>query len=77
MEQTSTVDGCLLFGVSLNFEKNMFSSEELTIGTRTDGQIDSSKTAYQKISRKPKDKESANEENKQFDPGGKGGEPPL
>ena len=25
----------------------------------------------------PKDNESANEENKQFDPDGKGGEPPL
>ena len=25
----------------------------------------------------PKDKESANQENKQFEPGGKGGEPPL
>ena len=30
-----------------------------------------------KMSRKPKDKESVNEENKQFDPGGKEGEPPL
>ena len=29
------------------------------------------------ISRKPKDKELANKENKKFDPGGKGGKPTL
>ena len=29
------------------------------------------------MSHKPKDKESVNKENKQFDPGGKGGDPPL
>ena len=58
MEQTSTVDGCLLVGVSSNLGKTIFPLEELVIDS-------------------PKDKESANKQNTQFDPGGKGGEPLL
>ena len=58
IEQTSTVDGCLLVGVNSNLEKHIFSLQELVIGL-------------------PKENESANKENKQFDPSGKGEEPPL
>ena len=57
----TTVDCCLLVGVSSNLGGNSFFLEELIC---------------KKKSRKPKDNESANEE-KQFDPGGKEGEPPL
>ena len=70
MKQTSTVDGCLLVGVSSDLGKNIFFLEELVIGTQTNSQIDSSKIVCQKM-RKPKDKAEANEESKQFDPGGK------
>ena len=58
MEQTSTVGGCLLVGVSSNLGENLFPLEELAMGLT-------------------KDKESANEENDQLAPGGKGGEPSL
>ena len=58
------------------FGEKHFSLEELVIGTQADSQIDSSKIVYETISHK-EDKESANEENMQFDPGGKWGEPPL
>ena len=58
MEQTTTVDGCLLVGLSSNLGKNSFPLEELVIGL-------------------PKDNESANVKNKQFDLGGKKGEPPF
>ena len=36
MEQTSTVDGCLLVGVSSNLGKNIFSLEELVIDSPKD-----------------------------------------
>ena len=54
----TTVDGCLLVGVSSILGGDIFPPEELIIGL-------------------PKDKESANEENEQFDPGGKGKKPPF
>ena len=54
----TTVDGCLLAGVSSKLGRNLFPLEEL-------------------VTDLPKNKESANEENKQFDPGGKGGKPSL
>ena len=66
--------GCLPAGVGSNLEGNS-SPTERDIGTRAGSvattPVDSSKTASLQTSRKPK----ANEENKQFDPGGKGGEP--
>ena len=76
MEQ-ATVDGCLLVDGSSDLGGNTFSLEELVvIGTQPDSQT-SSKVFCQKKSRKPEDNELDNEENKQFDLGGKGGEPPL
>ena len=51
----TTVDGCLLVGMSLILGRNIFSLEELV---------------FKKMNRKPKDNEPASEENKQFDPGG-------
>ena len=63
------------------FEGNIFFLEELGIGMQTDSQTPTyfalSKTVCIKMSRKSKDKGSANEENKHFDPCGKGGEPQL
>ena len=76
-EQTSTVDGCLFVGVSSNLGEKHFSLEEFVIGTQTDSQIDLSKIVCQKISPKVENNEPDNEENKQFDPCGKGGEPSL
>ena len=51
----TTVDGCLLIGVSSNLGGSMFYLEELVC---------------KKMSCKPEDNEPASEENKQFDPGG-------
>ena len=76
MERT-TVDGCSLVDENSNFGENIFFLEELAIGTQTDNQTASSKAVCQKISCKPEDKELISDENKQFDPGGKGGEPTL
>ena len=73
MEQTSTVDDCLLVGVSLNLGNNIFSLEELVIGTQTDSQIDSSKVVCQKMSRKSEDKKSAKEKTSSLIPVEKGG----
>ena len=77
----TTVDGCLLVGVSSNLGGNTFSLTELAIGTWTDSQTSapsaSSNTVFLQTSRKPGNSEPAGKENKQFDPGGKGGEPPL
>ena len=70
----TTVDGCLLVGVSSNLGANTFSLTDFAIGTRTDSQTStpsaSSKTVFLQISRKPGDSEPVSEENKQFDPGG-------
>ena len=73
----TTVDGCLLAGVSSNLGGNVFPLEELGIGMQTDSQTPtsfaSSKTVFLQMSRKPGDSEPASEENKQLDPGGEEG----
>ena len=75
-----TAEGCLLVSVGSNLGGNTFSPTERIIGTRagsvTTTPIVSSKTASMQTRRKPKDKKTGSEENKQFDPGEKGGEPP-
>ena len=75
--ESTTVDGRLLVGVSSNLGGNIFSLEQLGIGSQTDSQTPtsfaSSKPVFLQMSCKPDDNELANEENKQFDPGGKGG----
>ena len=76
MERTP-VDDCLLVDENSNLGENIFFLQELAIGTQTDSQTASSKAVCQKISCKPEGKELINEENKQFDPSGKGGEPTL
>ena len=58
--------GCLPAGVGLSFGENTLSLAETTPPPAASNSI------FLQASRKPK----ANEENKQFDPGGKGGEPP-
>ena len=76
MEGT-TVDGCSLVDGSSDLGETTFSLEELIIGRQPDSQTStsfaSSKIVCQKMSHKPKGKELANKENKQFDPGRKGG----
>ena len=76
MERT-TVDGCLLVDGSSDLGETTFSLKEFVIGAQTDSSIASSKIIFLQMSSKTKDKELANEENKQFDPGGKVREPPL
>ena len=75
----TTAAGCLTGSVSSDLGGNTSLPTKRVIGTRA-GSVtttpDSSKPASQQTRRKPKDKETGNEENKQFDPGGKGGEPP-
>ena len=67
-------------GVGSNFGGNTFSLAEIDVGRRADSEITTpstaSNTVFLQTSRKPKDKKTVSEENKQFDPGGKGGEPP-
>ena len=73
-----TAEGCLLVGVGSNLCG--ISPTKRIIGTRagsvTTTPIASSKTASMQTRRKPRDKKTGSEENKQFDPGEKGGEPP-
>ena len=68
----TTADGCLLVGVSSSLGGNTFfpDSESTTPPA-------ASNTIFLQASRKPEDKEKCSKENKQFDPGGKGGDPPL
>ena len=77
----TTVDGCLLAGVSLDLGGNVFPLEELGIGIQTDSRTPkyfaSSKTAFLQMSRKPGNNEPTGGKNKKFDPGRKEGEPPL
>ena len=77
----TTVDSCSFVDGSSDLGGNTFSLEDLVIGTQTDDQtltsLVSSKKLFLQMSCKPEDNELANEENKQFDPGGKGGGPPL
>ena len=67
-------------GLGSNSGGNTFSLAEIAVGRRAHNEITTPSTASNTVSlqasRKPKDKKTANEENKQFDPGGKGGEPP-
>ena len=76
----TTAAGCLPVGVGSNFGGNTFSLAETTVGTRADSEITTpsaaSNTIFLQTSCKPKDKKTASEENKQFYPGEKGGEPP-
>ena len=76
--RTTTV-GCLPADVSFNLGGNTSSPTERVTGTRAGTAttpVNSSKTSSLQASRKPEDKEKGNEENKQFDPGGKGEKPP-
>ena len=76
----TTTGGCLLGGVGSNAGGNAFFSAEIAVGTRPDSKSTTpsagSNTIFLKASRKPEDKEKCSEENKQFDPGGKGEKPP-
>ena len=80
MEQT-TVDGCLFVDGSSDLGENTFFLEDFVIQMEPDRQTStsfaSSKTACPQTSRKYDDTELGNDENKQFDSGGKGGEPSL
>ena len=75
----TTADGCLLIGVSLNSGGNVFFPAETAVGTRPDSKITTAPTAPNttllQARRKPNDKKTVSEENKQFDPGGKGEKP--
>ena len=75
MERT-TVDGCLLVNRSSDLGGTPFPLEELVIGMQPDSQnstsFASSKIVSLQMSCKPRDKELANKENKQFDPVEKG-----
>ena len=76
----TTAAGCLTAGVGSNLRGNTSSPTERAIGTRA-GSVattpDSSNTVFLQTRCKPRDKRTCSEENKQFDPGGKVGEPPL
>ena len=75
----TTAAGCLPAGVSSNLGGNTSSPTERVTGTRAGTAttpVNSSKTSSLQASRKPEDKEKGSEENKQFDPGGKGEKPP-
>ena len=75
----TTAAGCLPVGVGSNFGGNTFFLAEVAVGTRADSEITTpstaSNTVFLQTSRKPKAKKTASEENKPFNPGGKGGEP--
>ena len=77
MEQT-TVDDCSLVDGSSDLGKTTFSLEKFVVGMKIDSQTSTSfASSKTQMSCKPKDKELANRQNKQLDPGGKEGEPPL
>ena len=72
-------DGYLLVGMGSNQGGDIPSPTE-RVGTRagtTTKPANSSNTIFRKASHKLKDKDKDSEENKQFDPGGKGEKPPL
>ena len=73
--------GYLFAGASSSLRGDTFSLAETVVGTRADSETatpsTSSKTVFLQTSRKSEDSEPASKEKKQFDPGGKGGEPPL
>ena len=75
----TTAAGCLPAGVSSNLGGNTSSPTERVTGKRAGTAttpVNSSKTPSLQVSRKPEDKEKSSEENKQYDPGGKGEKPP-
>ena len=76
----TTADGCLLVDMGLNSGGNAFFPAEIAVGARPDSKSTTppagSNTISLKASRKPEDEEKGSEENKQFDPGGKGEKPP-
>ena len=76
-----TVNGCLLVDGGSDLRETTFSLEDFVIGTQPDSRTSASfaslKIGCPQMSRKPQDKELANKDSKQFDLGGKGGEPPL
>ena len=76
----TTASGCLPVDVGSNFGGYNFLLAEIAVGRRVDSEVTTPSTAlttvFLQASRKPKDKKTASKENKQFDPGGKGGEPP-
>ena len=80
MERT-TVNGRLLVDGSSDLRKTTFFLEDFVNGTQPDSRTStsfaSSKIVCPQMSRKPEDKELANDENKQFDLGGRGGGAPL
>ena len=72
-------DGYLLVVIGSNQGGDISSPKE-RVGTRA-GSVttpaNSSNTIFRQQGHKPKDKDNGSEENKQFDPGGKGEKPPL
>ena len=76
----TTADSCLLVGMGSNSAGKTFFPAEIAVGTRPDSKSTTppaaSNTIFLKASRKPEDKEKGSEENKQFDPEGKGEKPP-
>ena len=79
-DRTNHCRRVLARGRGFNFFGKHFFHAEIAVGRRADSEITTPSTAsnavFLQMSRKPKDKKTASEENKQFDPGGKGGEPP-
>ena len=76
----TTADGCLFVGVGSNSGGNIFFPAKIAVGTRADSKITTAPTAPSttllQARRKPNDKKTLSEANKQFDPGGKGEKPP-
>ena len=80
--QRTTVNDCSLVGGSSNLGETTFSFEELVIGGQSDNQTSTSFALSRNVflqirCNSENTKELANEENKQFDPGGLGGQPLL
>ena len=77
--ERTTAAGYLPAGVGSNLGGDTSSPTEC-VGMRVASEITTapaaSNTVFLKPRRKPNDKKTSSEENKQFDPGGKGGEPP-
>ena len=76
----TTYAGCSSVGVGSNFGGNTFPLADISVGRQADSKLTTLSTASNTVSlqtsRKPKDKKIISKENKQFDPGGQGGEPP-
>ena len=72
----TTAAGCLPVGVDSIFGGNTFPLAEIGADSEIATPSTVSNTVFLQTSLKPKDKKTASGENKQFDPGGKGREPP-